>query len=331
MTQIECLTNLVGLKELCTEATVQPYFWLDDAEGIDQTSLAKLAKPTNGTGKAFATDIIDGASRFLIADIETLIPKGYSIKSSLNSFCNTCTYTGLSSGTDKTGVIVKNLSASPNVYLSIDSLKVMIASTGDYTIVLDDGILPKTIATSFTAGVEKIITNIGFKTTATSVKIYFNESGVLVTALNCPTTKSCGCSGNTQQSKDLSVKGLLNDAEYTTQYGFVPCASVICSMDNILCGIVQQQPRLFGLALYYRSVARLFSEVSVTERNNVMASFSKEQKDALATQYFELYYERLRGSTNVKGISDNMAAALNNLKDDCIECSRMVTTAWATG
>lgn len=328
---MECISSLVGLKELCTSDTITPYFWLDDAEGLSRISISELAKSSNGSGKAFANEVIESASRFLYTDIETLIPKGYSIKSSLNSFCNTCTYTGLSSGAAFTGVIVKNLSTSKSSYLSIDSLKVMIQSTGDYTIVLDDGITPKMIATSFTAGVEKIITNINFKTSSTSVKIYFDEAGVLVTALNCPTTKSCGCSGQQQQSKDLSVKGLLSNAEFTTQYGFVPCASVICSMDNIICSIVNQQPRLFALALFYRSVARIFSEVAVTERNNVFASFSKEEKNALASQYMELYYERLRGSDNVKGISDNMAAALNNLKDDCIDCKRMVTTAWATG
>lgn len=331
MTQIECLSNLVGLKSICETAEIQPLFYLDDAEGINQLSVAALANSLNGSGKAFATEIIEGASRFLIADIESLIPKGYSIKSALNSFCNNCTYTNISSGSSMTGIIVRNISTSVNAYLSIDSLKVMIASSGEYNIVLDDGLVPKVITDTFTAGVEKIITNINFKTSATSVKIYFNEEGVLVTALNCPTTASCGCSGRTAQSKDLSVKGLLNDAEYTTQYGFIPCASVVCSMDNILCNVINQQPRLFAVALLYRSVARLFSEVGVTERNNVFASFNKEQKDALATQYFELYYERLRGSDKVKGIADNLAASLNNISDPCVECARGVGTSWAVG
>jgi hypothetical protein len=62
----------------------------------------------------------------------------------------------------------------------------MIASTGTYTIVLDDGITPKQIPYDFTAGTEVVITNIGFKTSSKSIKIYFSEAGVLVTALNCP-------------------------------------------------------------------------------------------------------------------------------------------------
>lgn len=328
---MKCLTDLIGIKGLCEPETATPYFWIDDAEGLSRVSLASLTPAAIASGKQWATDIIESSSRFLIADIESLVPKGYTIKSSLNSFCNTCTYTGLSTGTEKTGVIVKNLSTSKNSFLSIDSLKVMIASTGTYTIVLDDGLAPKQIEHAFTSGTEAIFTNINFKTSATSVKIYFLEAGVLVTALNCPTTKSCGCSGSTEQSKDLSVKGLYNNAEYTTQYAFIPCASVVCSLDNILCNIVNQQPRLFAVALFYRSVARIFSEPKVTERNNVFASFSKEEKDALASQYFELYYERLRGSSNVKGISDNMAATLNNINDPCVECSRRVTVAWASG
>lgn len=328
---MDCLKNLVGVKELCSPNAVQPLFWLDDAEGIDRTALAQLAKQTIPSGLAFGQEIIESASRFLMADIETLVPKGYSIKSSLNSFCNTCDYTGLSSGSAFTGVVVKNISTSKNAYLSIDSLKVMVASSGKFTIVLDDGILPKVINRDFTAGTELIITNINFKTSSKSVKIYFLEEGVLVSALNCPITKSCGCSGTTATNKDLSIKGLLNGAEFTTQYGFVPCASLVCSLDNVICSIINQQPKLFALALFYRSTARYFSEFQVTQRNNRNASFDEDEKLSLADRYLALYYERLNGSGNVKGIADNMAAALNNLNDACVECKRMTGTSWAIG
>ena len=328
---MDCLTNLVGIKELCSTNGVQPLFWLDDAEGLDRTSLAQLAKQSVPSGLVFGNQIIESASRFLMADIETLVPKGYSVKSSLNSFCNACTYTGLSSGSAFTGVVVKNISSSKNALLSIDTLKVMIGSTGNFTIVLDDGILPKVINKDFTAGIESLITNINFKTSAKSVKIYFDESGVLVSALNCPITKSCGCSGSSATNKDLSVKGLLNGAEFTTQYGFIPCASIVCSLDNVICSIINQQPKLFALALFYRSTARYFSEFQATQRNNRNASNDQDEKLALADRYMALYYERLNGSGNVKGIADNMAAALNNLNDVCIECKRVTGTSWAIG
>lgn len=328
---MDCLTNLVGIKELCSANAVQPLFWLDDAEGLDRTALSQLAKPSNGSGLAFGNEIIESASRFLMADIETLVPKGYSIKSSLNSFCNTCTYTNSTSGTANTGIVVKNISSSKNAYLSIDSLKVMIGESGTFTIVLDDGIEPKQIEYDFTAGTELSITNIGFKTASKYVKIYFSEP-VLVNALSCPIKKSCGCSGRkADSSTDLTVKGLLNDTEVTTQYGFVPCASVVCSLDNVLCSIINQQPKLFALALFYRSTARYFSEFGVTQRNNRNASFDEEEKLSLSDRYMALYYERLNGSQNVKGIVDNMASALNNLNDDCVECVRRTSTAWAIG
>src|SRR5688500_6718902 len=327
---MDCLTNLVGVKELCVENATTPLFYLDDAEGIDRTALAQLAKPSNGSGLAFGTEIIESASRFLMADIETIIPKGYSIKSSLNSFCNTCTYTGLTSATAQTGIVVKNVSTSKNGFLSIDSLKVMIASTGTFAIVIDDGVTPKLIEHDFVAGTETIITNIPYKTSRKSVKIYFLEEGVLVNALNCPTTKSCGCSGRrADASTDLQVKGLLGGVEFTTQYGFVPCASVVCQIDNVLCSIINQQPKLFALALFYRSAARYFSEFQTTTRNNRNASFDEEDKLSLADRYIALYYERLRGSEKVKGIADNMSSALNNLNDACVECTRTTSTSWA--
>lgn len=329
---MDCLTQLVGIRELCSDNTTQPLFYLDDAEGIDRIALSQLAKSSIPSGKQFGNDLIESASRFLLADIETLIPKGYSIKSSLNSFCNTCTYTSATSSTSNTGIIVKNISTSKNTSLVIDSLKVMIQSTGTYTIVIDDGITPKQIEHDFTAGTEVNIINIGYKTSATSVKIYFLESDVLVTTLNCPTQKSCGCSGSSaQQSKDLQVKGLLGGSEFTTQYGFIPCASIVCSLDNIICSIINQQPKLFALTLFYRAAARYFSEFKVTERNNENASFDKDEKLALADRYIALYYERLRGSGNVKGIADNMKSALDNLNDSCVECIRPTGTSWAIG
>ena len=228
-----------------------------------------------------------------------MIPKGYTIKSSLNSFCNTCISTGISSSSAFTGIIIKNLSASPNGFLSIDSLKVMVQSTGTFSVILDDGVLSKQIVHSFIAGTEVVMTNINYKTSQKSVKIYFLDPGVLVTALNCPTTKSCGCSGSVQ-SKDLSVKGLLSGSEFTTQYAFIPCASVVCSMDNIMCDIINQQPKLFAVTLLYRAAARYFSEFSVTQRNNRNASFDEDEKLSLADRYMALYYERLNGSDKVK-------------------------------
>lgn len=329
---MECLDNLVGVKELCQENAIKPLFYLDDAEGVDRIALSQVAKASNGSGLKFGQEIIESAQRFLITDIETLIPKGYTIKSSLNNFCNNCTYTGLSNSQQKTGIIIKNVSISKNAYLSLDSLKVMIASSGTYTIVFDDGISPKAIQHDFVAGTEVNLININFKTSSKYIKVYFQEAGVAVTALNCPTIKSCGCSGRkADASPDITIKGLLNDAEFTTQYGFIPCASVVCSLDNVLCNIVNQQPRLFALALFYRATARYFAEFPVTQRNNRNASFDEDEKISYAENYMQLYYERLRGSGNVKGIADNMAAALNSIVDPCVECKRLTSTAWAVG
>ncbi len=172
----------------------------------------------------------------------------------------------------------------------------MIASTGTYTIVLDDGITPKQIEHDFVGGTEVVITNISFKTSAKAIKIYFLEAGVLLNALSCPTQKSCGCSGRKAgASTDLTVKGLLNNTEVTTQYGFVPCASVVCSIDNVMCSIINQQPKLFGLALFYRSTARYFSEFQVTQRNNRNASFDEEEKLSLAEQVYGFVLRKVTG------------------------------------
>lgn len=328
---MDCLKNLVSLRQLCADDSTDALFFLDDAEGINVDTIAQLASVVNGSGKAFASSIIESQSRMMVADIESIVPKGYSIKSSINSFCNVCTYTAVSTATEKTGVIVKNVGKSANTYLSIDSLKVTVNESGTFNVVFDDGVTPVMVEHDFTSGVEVILTNINYKTAQRSVKLYIAD-GHVIPALNCPTKSGCGCSGSTNaQNKDIQVKGLYNNLESATQYGFIPCATVICSMDNVICQLVNQQPKLYGLALFYRSVSRIFSEAAVTERNNLFASYSKEKKSELAAYYMQLYYERLNGSQNVKGISDNLAAALNNLNDDCVSCARGAGIAWAVG
>jgi hypothetical protein len=208
---------------------------------------------------------------------------------------------------------------------------VKIQNTGIFTVVLDDDVTLKSIPVEFTAGVEVSIINISYKTASSSVKIYFAEAEVLSVALSCPIQKSCGCSGSTKQSKDIQIVGLLNGSEFTTQYGFIPCASVVCSIDNLICAIVNQQPRLFAVSLFYRTCARYFAEFATTQRNNTNASFGEKEKLELADYYYSLYNERLRGSRNIKGIADNMAAVLNNINDPCVECNRFKTVSWAIG
>jgi hypothetical protein len=328
---MDCLESLVSLRQLCTTDSTDALFFLDDAEGVNIDTVAQLASVMNGSGKKFAENIIESQARMMVADIESLVPKGYTIRASLNSFCNVCTLTGVTSSTIKTGVIVKNISPSKNTKLSIDSLKITIQDTGTFAIVFDDGVTPVSISHAFTAGTEVVLTNIRYKTDQKNVKLYV-DGGAPVNALTCPVLKSCGCSGSTAQfNKDIQVKGLYNGSESSTQYGFIPCATIICSLDNIMCQLINQQPRLYGVALFYRATSRLYSEAAVTERNNLFASYSKEKKAELASFYMSLYYERLNGSNQVKGISDNLAAALNNLNDECVDCKRGTGVAWAVG
>lgn len=190
-----CLNNLVGLKSLCTSASPAPLFYLDDIEGMTSERLSQLATTRDGSGGALFTFLKESAIRLMLADIDTVIPSNYSIKPELASVCSTCAFSGFFSNATAagTGIIVKNMSNSRFTSLIIDSLKVKVASTGNFTLVIDDKKTVTPIIQDFISGEELTLVNIGFETTEKQVSIYFTDPTVKMNAITCPAGSTCGC------------------------------------------------------------------------------------------------------------------------------------------
>lgn len=332
-----CLQDLIALKFICgvEEPDPAPYFWLDDIEGITEDTFAKIANISTPNAKDYATKIIDLTSREVATDIESLIPRSYSLTNTISSVCSTCTLQPLYSSGSK-GILVKNVSGSKFSILTIEALDVSINSSGEFSFVIDDGLTPKTITATFTAGVVQPFKGINYKTDRSAVKIYFPDTSVPVSTILCSSTGGCGCGGGRNKQFNplvhgFVITGLLNGLENNTQYGFVPCVTISCNYDAIVCQLVNYSPRSFGLAMLYKAASNFFSGKLMSTRNNRVAGYDTEETNTLVEKYETLYKDILIGNQNRKGIGDIINNNLSFMRDRCVECRSPHSVSYAHG
>ena len=327
-----CLDTLVGIKSLCASGDPAPLFYLDDVEGMTAERLSQLATVRDGSGAALFAGLRDSAVRLMRADIDSVIPTNFRISQELASVCSACTFSGFYSNATAqgTGIVVKNMSNSRFSSMIIDSLNVMVSTTGNFTLMVGT----KAITMDFVAGELLTIQNVAYETTENQISIYFTDPTVQLNAITCPAGSSCGCGGRPKTlATDIVIGGFVNGLESATQYGILPCVKLRCSYDAIICDLVTASPRLFGLAQLYLIASKAFEENALSQRNNRTASFEKDEKATLSEYHYQLYRDRFMGNPKkgILGIASAVSTNLKNIKDKCVTCGNPNGVAWAVG
>lgn len=333
MNTINCLTNLVGLKSICDANGETPLFYLDQLEGISSEVLAKLANVDDHTGTALANRLIANAMNEFEADLQTIQPKGYNFLNTIDNLCDVCSFTGLYHLSQKgqKGILINNISRSENSKIQISNLQVVINSSGTFPFFIDDGVDKKEYTHDFTAG-ELTSFKLNYTTFQKDVKIYFEED-VIHSQINC-TEEGCGCTGsssNAASSNKISISGW-NNGKSSEHYSFIPCITIVCDSSTLVCSLVQTMPKIIGLALLYLTASKLFTEDAKSLRINQVTLDDQEDKESYSDYYYQLYRERVYGSSKVKGIVDLIKQNMGTIAkhDDCIECVSVIRKAWAT-
>src|SRR4051812_11074154 len=322
-----CYTGLVGIRGVCTPASDVTY-WLDDVPGVDLDKLARLANSDANTGASFGAKLIESSARLMIADVEAIYDGGYKIENMLVNGCSTCTLLSNYGAGTALGVLIKDNTSSSFSQLVIDKLSVKIGATGLYTVVIDDGVQLRMIQEDFVTGEIVEFRGINFRTKKKEVRIYLQEPDVPLAQLSCPRKGSgCGCTGKAAVLQDLIYTGTNNGAEQQQAYGFIPCAFITCSAEDLLCFLSKSAPRMIGMALLFKVAEQFFRENQLTERNN-RVSFKEEEKVDEAKRYAKLYLDRLNG-VGVRGVKDLVRTSLKNLNDTCVVCNANLVTTWA--
>lgn len=327
----ECFTKLLNVRGACPPASAEPAFWLDDLPGVDLQKLADLAEGSAATGKAEALKLIESASRMVSADIEAIYNGHYKVEGSIVTGCSACEVLTSGTGGSQRGTMVKNLTGSNLGLLVIEKVTAWILATGNFNIVLNDGLgQTQVINDNFVEG-EYVEYKLNFVTKSKQVRIYLQENAELA-QLSCPRSGSgCGCSGRTAATmQQLIYTGTVNGAETSQAYGFIPCASVRCDPSDLLCSLVNATPNIIGLALLYKTAELYFRSVQLSNRNNRTVAVDSEQKENEATRYENLYKNKLIGKGS-RGVNDVVSSKLGQISDVCVTCNAQLAVGWATG
>lgn len=326
----ECLESLIGVRTACDTTTPLPRFFIEDIEGVDIETLAMLAKASNLSGEDFGKQLINSAAREMLGDIELLLNDGYQLLNTVGTICSTCSL--LPTYTNNAGIVVKTAVRSSYQQMFITSLQILCNRTGDVEVAIDDKNVIKTFTVPVKAGVIQPI-KINYKTTASQVKIYFTDATIGCGQVLCQTSSSCGC-GTTKAEVPVTIGGQIAGIETAVQYGFLPCATIGCSYDSLVCAIIQATPNIFGLTLLYRVAEKYYLNKEASTRNNATASYNEEEKSQLVRNYGQLYWAKMKGTKDVQGVRNilnNFLKNSNKAKDKCIYCSSKIGVAYAAG
>jgi hypothetical protein len=328
--QVQCLETLLGMRSQCTqpEEECAPFF-LEDIEGIDVQALAKIAKGSNLTGVDFGNQIINSAAREMLGDLELLVNNGYSMQNIAGELCSACNL--LPVYTAGGGITIRTNVPSPYQILHITKLSIMANMTGPYEVVIDDGLEPQVFPVNLIAGtIMPVLLN--YSTAERMVRIYLSDNTVGMGNVNCATQSSCGCGASAKSGLPVIITGWNGLTETTAQYGFLPCATVTCSYDALICNMIKFAPNIFGLTLLYKAGEKLYAHRGASERNNAQVSFNDEEKAEDGKNYGKLYWWRMQGTNKGKGIKQIVSEFLSKQKKDkCVSCDAVIKTGYVTG
>jgi len=326
----ECLESLVGIRTGCSVDEQHP-FWIEDLEGVDIKKLSSMAKASNPSGKDFARQLINNASRQMIGDVELLLNNGYRLNNIVNDMCSTCSL--IPTYVVNTGIVIKSVVASKYMTMKITKLTVLANVTGTRQIVIDDSDTPQYFSVDLVAGVLMPIT-LNYTTTKKSVKVQFTDVTVPLGQIVCSSNSGCGCGGSPTSNMPVHIKGLVAGVESSTQYGFLPCVGVTCSYESLVCSLIKQAPNIFGLTLLYKVGELYFDNKRVADRNNDAVAFNEESPptNEFKKNYQHLYWAKLKRTKDTFGINKIINDFLRtNRTDKCVLCDAKILTAYVTG
>jgi hypothetical protein len=328
--QVECLETLLGLRSKCTGGTNCYPFYVEDIQGVDIKTLSKIAKGSNLSGADFAQQLINSSARQMVGDIELLINGGYNMPNIVGEVCSMCQH--LPTYTADAGIVVKSLVQSRFQELRLTKLQILANVTGVRQLEIIDGIETKFTNVNLTAGVI-IPVNLEYKTSARSVQIKFTDPTVPLGQIYCATNTSCGCGGvqNPNASRVIQITGLQAGNEVSTQYGFLPCASVTCSFDSLVCAMIKNTPKVFGLTLLYKFGEQYFLHRNASDRNNEAVSMNEADEGEVTKDYGKLYWSRLQGGSMKLGVKTVISDFLKHNKDKCVVCDSKTVQGHVTG
>lgn len=325
---ITCLESLVKVRSDC-DSTNCADFYVEDIEGVDIARLSEAATVNSPSGLQFGRDLVNLSAREMLSDVEFLIGSGYSLVPTFGELCSTCSFGTVYRAGTKTKVT--NTVGTKYSVLRIGTMQVLTNFTGTAILIIDDTTTQKQYTVDLQSGVIANLV-VDYSTEQKAAYVYMADATIGLAQVNCTGSNGCGCgSQNRNAAKVITYSGMLGATVLPYQYGFLICSSVQCSSDLMVCDLIKQTPKIFGIALFYKTGAKYYSNVFLSTRNNRTAGQDEEKKAEMREYYEGLYQTRLQGNRTTKGIYGIVSKYLSQRNDKCVVCDGNTKTAWMTG
>lgn len=302
-----------------------------------------MATEDEQSGIRMAEALILQAANSLYNEIVMMEPVGSQVKLFNEQDCSRCEYSTLITN-GNVGVIVNNLLASKFKVMTIPRITIKSNFDGPANLIVNDGVNPITYSVVLSAGTtyqyQLGASFAPYSTTEKSVKIYLEDANIGLYNLNCPTLSSCGsCSkrnGSVAAPKKFSIQGLNSGNPSTMQYGIIPCVTVSCTSENLICNMLPMYSNLFAQWMAYDVAINVYKRALLsTYKNDVTLNLDPEvlktnintlsgMKDDLLNGRKAAY--NLNATTGIKTALQSFL----NIADECVECKSPTSKRTAT-
>jgi len=326
---MECLKNLVKIKDTCDENQVGPF--VQDWVNLPSSILAHIASVDELSGALLGESILNSAINQVQSDISSGFANGNSIKSgNVFSLVHNSTFTN--SYIPNSGSYISNFYRSAFSKITINSITFKAQFEGAFILVLEDGIENKEFDMVAQANVP-IIVPIEYSTRSKYVKIYAKDTTKNFALMSKNT--ACGsCSG---RKFYMEFKGYQNGLITTTPIGFIPYAFIECDSDFIQCNAISNAmvKPLVGKAIAIKMGIIAYTRLLLSPRlNDSTVNINQEAVGQYLSDLENKYRETIFGSVQAyghaqtKGVVDLISDSLKSLSnDDCIDCSSRIYTS----
>jgi len=328
----DCLSNLLKFRNFCDTNYTGKY--VNDFVDVNSTILANLANENELTGKQFGENLIVAGFENALSDL--LSSNGDLVFSAAVEKLN---YDGRfvgSQSSNNSGVILRNVTTSELSNIQIDGARLKPLFSGEFTIVLDDGIESEEFVFAGENGVEANF-QFDYKTKSKVVKILIKE-----TELNFAqaTMQKTTCSNCTGKRFNLVAQTIVNLQPNSEPSIIIPSAFLICDPTDLICVLVKNPlfKQVFLKAVALQVGINLYDRLSLSNRlNDTTININAEAVSMYHNTLVGKYQETMFGlnfasgvqRSNVRPLVHLMKSSITNLKDICVNCNANLSTATA--
>jgi hypothetical protein len=319
---LACFDNFIGLRGVCESTPPKSGLYIDDAGGgLSLEFLSSIADGADKSGADLFTKRHDFCATRVLEFVKTSA-------NSVATFNDVVAYVQAGRFTDRyelstnveKGVQLRKFAGGAMQAIYVDTVTVLVATAGNYTLNIYDGITVTSYPFTAVAGVP-VDVEVKYKAISPTVRVVFNQNGVTVNLGKNPYCYT-GCGGSYDadfsdcydcyNKYGFEVKGWNGTGADGYTWGVSVAANLVCDFDKYVCANTSK----FAYLLYYELAIDLLGYALTSPRMNAHTRANSIEQIKLAIG--RLTEEKKRSAENVK---ESLKYSLRSFPDkQCVLC-----------